>query len=170
VRAAAPPGGLCLGLGLCVALGWAGQCCAGLCLFAALCCTMLGLCLFFALCCAMLGLCLFFALCCAMLRCAVLCCAVQSSSNLHLATSLFISNAPYLARPFNMPCHACHACCAAALAAASEASGAPPAVWVGACAVDVATGQMLLGQWLDDELRSQVGGREAGGRSGRREW
>ncbi|KAL4857543.1 DNA mismatch repair protein 6 [Chlorella vulgaris] len=44
----------------------------------------------------------------------------------------------------------------AALAAASEASGAPPAVWVGACAVDVATGQMLLGQWLDDELRSQL--------------
>jgi hypothetical protein len=42
--------------------------------------------------------------------------------------------------------------------AASEASGAPPAVWVGACAVDAATGQVLLGQWLDDELRSQVGG------------
>lgn len=87
--------------------------------------------------------------------------AVQSSLNLHLATSLFDSNAPYLPRSFNMPCHACHACCAAALAAASEASGAPPAVWVGACAVDVATGQMLLGQWLDDELRSQVRG--AGG-------
>lgn len=42
--------------------------------------------------------------------------------------------------------------------AASEHSGAPPCVWVGACAVDVATGQMLLGQWLDDEMRSQVGG------------
>lgn len=41
--------------------------------------------------------------------------------------------------------------------AASEHSGAPPCVWVGACAVDVATGQMLLGQWLDDEMRSQVG-------------
>lgn len=40
--------------------------------------------------------------------------------------------------------------------AASEHTGAPPCVWVGACAVDVATGQMLLGQWLDDELRSQV--------------
>jgi DNA mismatch repair protein MSH6 len=47
---------------------------------------------------------------------------------------------------------------AAELMAASEASGAPPAVWVGACAVDAATGQVLLGQWLDDELRSQVGG------------
>lgn len=41
--------------------------------------------------------------------------------------------------------------------AASEHSGAPPAVWIGACAVDCATGQMLVGQWLDDELRSQVG-------------
>ncbi len=50
------------------------------------------------------------------------------------------------------------------LLAASEHSGAPPCVWVGACAVDAATGQMLLGQWLDDELRSQVG---AGGMASR---
>ncbi|EFN52031.1 hypothetical protein CHLNCDRAFT_139631 [Chlorella variabilis] len=42
-----------------------------------------------------------------------------------------------------------------ALMAAAEHSGAPPCVWVGACAVDAATGQMLVGQWLDDELRSQ---------------
>jgi hypothetical protein len=41
--------------------------------------------------------------------------------------------------------------------AASEHTGSPPCVWIGACAVDVATGQMLLGQWLDDEMRSQVG-------------
>lgn len=44
------------------------------------------------------------------------------------------------------------------LMSASEHSGAPPAIWIGACAVDCATGQMLVGQWLDDELRSQVGG------------
>ena len=42
------------------------------------------------------------------------------------------------------------------LMAASAHSGAPPAVWIGACTVDCATGQMLVGQWLDDELRSQV--------------
>ena len=45
-----------------------------------------------------------------------------------------------------------------ALMAASAHSGAPPTVWVGACAVDAATGQMLVGQWLDDDMRSQVGG------------
>lgn len=32
-----------------------------------------------------------------------------------------------------------------------------PRVWLGACAVDVATGQMLVGQWTDDDMRSQVG-------------
>lgn len=56
-----------------------------------------------------------------------------------------------------------HVCCETSipaddLMAASEHSGAPPAIWIGACAVDCATGQMLVGQWLDDELRSQVGG------------
>ncbi len=29
-------------------------------------------------------------------------------------------------------------------------------VWIGAAAVDVATGQLLVGQWRDDELRSQL--------------
>ena len=29
-------------------------------------------------------------------------------------------------------------------------------VWIGAAAVDVATGQLLIGQWRDDELRSQL--------------
>lgn len=50
-----------------------------------------------------------------------------------------------------------------ALMAASEHTGAPPTVWIGACACDAATGQLLLGQWLDDEMRSQVGGRRDGG-------
>ena len=54
---------------------------------------------------------------------------------------------------------------AADLAAAAEHSGAPPRVWVGACAVDCATGQLLLGQWLDDELRSQVSGAGGVGRA-----
>jgi hypothetical protein len=31
-----------------------------------------------------------------------------------------------------------------------------PRVWLGACAVDVATGQMLIGQWADDDMRSQA--------------
>lgn len=31
-----------------------------------------------------------------------------------------------------------------------------PKVWVGMCAVDAATGQVLLGQWLDDDSRTQL--------------
>ena len=39
----------------------------------------------------------------------------------------------------------------------AEAEGVVrPRVWLGACAVDVATGQMLVGQWMDDDMRSQV--------------
>lgn len=43
-----------------------------------------------------------------------------------------------------------------AAGAAEEGSVVRPRVWLGACAVDVATGQMLVGQWLDDDMRSQV--------------
>ena len=35
-------------------------------------------------------------------------------------------------------------------------AGARARVWVGACAVDVATGQVLVGQWLDDDMRTQA--------------
>lgn len=34
--------------------------------------------------------------------------------------------------------------------------GSRDKVWIGAAAVDVATGQLLVGQWRDDELRSQL--------------
>ena len=60
------------------------------------------------------------------------------------------------------PCALSNCLPADALMAASEHTGAPPCVWVGACAVDAATGQMLVGQWLDDELRSLGRGRKHG--------
>lgn len=37
-----------------------------------------------------------------------------------------------------------------------EAAPSRDKVWIGAVAVDVATGQLLIGQWRDDELRSQL--------------
>jgi hypothetical protein len=49
-------------------------------------------------------------------------------------------------------------CLGGAEGPASEESGSVvrPRVWLGACAVDVATGQMLVGQWMDDDMRSQA--------------
>eukprot|EP00887_Chlorella_sp_A99_P007330 scaffold2.g7330.t1 len=49
---------------------------------------------------------------------------------------------------------------AAAAAAAGAAGGGAvaPRVWLGACAADAATGQLLVGQWLDDDMRSQLRG------------
>lgn len=39
---------------------------------------------------------------------------------------------------------------------AAEREGAPEVVELACCACDVATGQLLLGQWRDDELRSRL--------------
>ena len=84
------------------------------------------------------------------------CCALPACLAVDLRVWVAL---PYRLQPHLPPLPPTHpsACPAESLLAASEHTGAPPCVWIGACAVDVATGQMLLGQWLDDEMRSQVG-------------